>query len=80
MFTGAALITSAHLDEDGRIAFSIRSKATDLPSLPEDYGAEVPEVGVEQPPIVDVPPFSIVIFIVGSRGLSCGDRRVKLGY
>ncbi|KAL8283480.1 hypothetical protein RQP46_005583 [Phenoliferia psychrophenolica] len=85
MPSGAALATSARIDEDGRIAFSIRSKSTKLPALPDDYGVDLPEFGVEEPPLVDIPVISIVIFIVGSRGdvqpfLPLGRRLQKDGH
>lgn len=65
---GAALATSAKIDDDGRILFSIRSKTSQLPSLPKDYGADLPEFAVEPTGLHDVPSLNIVIFVVGSRG------------
>jgi hypothetical protein len=66
--TGKGLISSARLTEDGRISILLDLQQT-LPDIPKDYANEVKEYAIDTISYSDAPPMSIVIMIVGSRGM-----------
>lgn len=67
--------TRAELDEGGRIDLwmDLKHKLTDgTVDLPDGYAAPIEEYAVDKK-TTDCPPLNIVIFLVGSRGMSrCG--------
>ena len=75
MASGTGLASSARVLDDGRISISLNLKKA-LPELPADYAQDVHEFAVDKKDYAAVPSLSIVIMIVGSRGMSPLEGRI----
>ncbi|EIW85621.1 glycosyltransferase family 1 protein [Coniophora puteana RWD-64-598 SS2] len=81
---GEGLSSNARLTDDGRIVVSLKLTQA-LPELPQEYAPDVQEFAVDEENWREVPPMSIVIMIVGSRGdvqpyVALGRRLIEDGH